>query len=146
MPPPIPFSNSGKVLSTNVGKLGNLFQGLHFQKISTFSCFDFHCPLVHVKDKKGKTKLKKQTCKHCKLYHSTIETKKMYQRKCKAEINQDVEEEESGGEEEDDDKQEQNGQAEGEPEQPQNSGKENDDDIIMYRVNIFERIDEFFGV
>ena len=33
----------------------------------------------------------------------------MYQRKCKAEINQDVEEEESGGEEEDGDKPEQMG-------------------------------------
>ena len=67
----------------------------------------------------------------------------MYQRKCKAETNQDVKEE-TDGEEEDNDELEQNEQEEDEPEQPQNAEKENDDDIIMDRVNIFERIDEFF--
>ena len=77
--------------------------------------------------------LEKQTCKHCKLYHSTIEAKKMHQQKCQAEINQDVEEE-TNGEEED------------EPEQPPNAEKENNDDSIMDRVNIFKRIDGFFGV
>ena len=70
----------------------------------------------------------------------------MHQRKCKAEINQDVEDEETDGEEEDDDEPEQNEQEEDEPEQPPNAEKENDDGIIMGRVNIFERIDEFFGV
>ena len=89
--------------------------------------------------------LEKQTCKHCKLYHSTIEAKKMHQQKCQAEINQDVEEE-TNGEEEDNDEPEQNEQEEDEPEQPPNAEKENDDGIIMDRVNIFERIDEFFGV
>ena len=68
------------------------------------------------------------------------------QRKCKAETNQDVEEEETDGEEEDDDEAEQNEQEEDEPEQPPNAEKENDDDIIMDRVNILDRIDEFFGV
>ena len=55
---------------------------------------------MHLKDKKGKTKLEKRTCKHCKLYHSTIEAKHTHQRKCKAEINQDVEKEETDSEEE----------------------------------------------
>ena len=68
----------------------------------------------------------------------------MYQRECKAETNQDVEEE-TDGEEEDNDELEQNEQEEDEPEQPHNAEKENDGDIIMGRVNIFERIDEFFG-
>ena len=45
----------------------------------------------------------------------------MHQRKCKAEINQDVKEEETEGEEEDDDDEpEQNEQEEDEPEQPPN--------------------------
>ena len=70
----------------------------------------------------------------------------MHQWKCKAEINQDVKEGETDSEEEDDDEPEQNEQEKDEPEEPPNAEKENDDDIIMGRVNIFERIDEFFGV
>ena len=47
--------------------------------------------------------------KHCKLYHSVIEAKKMHHRKCKAEINEDGEEDDNGPE--------QNEQEEDEPEQ-----------------------------
>ena len=74
------------------------------------SCFDFHCPSVHVKDKEGKAKVEKQACKHCHLYHSTIEAKKMHRQKCKAEIDKDVEKEADSEEEEDDDEPEQNEQ------------------------------------
>ena len=136
MPPSIPLSNSDKgvvvittaqlrwstipqkqfIIITNTDKFGNFFQGLHLQKINTLSYFKFHCPSVHVKGKKGKTKLEKQTCKHCKLYHSTIEAKKMHQQKCKAEINQDVKKEKRHDEEEDSDVPEQNKQEEDEPE------------------------------
>ena len=48
--------------------------------------------------------------------------------------------------EEDSDVSEQNEQEQDEPEQPPNAEKENNDEIIMDRVNIFERIDEFFGI
>ena len=129
MPPLIPLSNSDKGLSTNTEKFGNLFQGLHLQKIDTLSCFNFHCPSVHFKDKKGKTKLEKRTCNYCKLYQSTIEANQIHQRKCKAEINQDVKEEETDGEEEDDEP-EQNEQEEDEPEQPPIAEKGNHDDIL----------------
>ena len=74
---------------------------------------------MHFKDKKGKTKLEKRTCNYCKLYQSTIEANQIHQRKCKAEINQDVKEEETDGEEEDD-----------EPEQPPIAEKGNHDDIL----------------
>ena len=74
--------------------------------------------------------LEKQTCKHCKLYHSTIEAKKILQRKCQVEINQDVEEETDG--KEDDDEPEQNEQEEDEPEQSPNAEKKNDDDSIFF--------------
>ena len=40
---------------------------------------------MHIKDKKGKSKLEKRTCKFCGLYHSTIEAKKANQRICKDE-------------------------------------------------------------
>ena len=70
---------------------------------------------MYVNDKKGKTKLEKRTCKHCKLYHSTIETKKMHQRN-KAEINQDDEEEDDG-------EPQQNEQEERERKQPPNAEK-----------------------
>ena len=53
----------------------------------------------------------------------------MHQRKCKAEINQDVEEEETESEEEDDEP-EQNEQEEDEPEQPPIAEKGNHDDIL----------------
>ena len=69
----------------------------------------------------------------------------MHRRKCKAEINEDVEEEETDSEEENDDEPEQNEQEKQEPEKSPNAEKENDDDIIMDRVNIFERTDELFG-
>ena len=55
----------------------------------------------------------------------------MHQEKCKAEINQDVEEEGTDGEE-DGDKLEQNEQEKDEPEQPPNAEKENDDDIDFF--------------
>ena len=57
---------------------------------------------MYVNDKKGKTKLEKRTCKHCKLYHSAIEAKKMHQRN-KAETNQDVKEEDTDDDDEEDD-------------------------------------------
>ena len=47
--------------------------------------------------------------KHCKLYHSVIEAKKMHHRKCKAEINDDGKEDDNGPE--------QSEQEEDEPEQ-----------------------------
>ena len=47
--------------------------------------------------------------KHCKLYHSVIEAKKMHHRKCKAEINEDGKEDDNGPE--------QSEQEEDEPEQ-----------------------------
>ena len=47
--------------------------------------------------------------KHCKLYHSVIEAKKMHHLKCKAEINEDGKEDDNGPE--------QSEQEEDEPEQ-----------------------------
>ena len=54
--------------------------------------------------------------KHCKLYLSVIEAKKIHHRKCKAQINED-------GKEEDDNRPEQNEQEEDEPEQSPNAEK-----------------------
>ena len=80
-----------------------------------------------------RTRKEKQSSRNELANIANYITRQQRQRTCiNGNAKQDVEEEESGGEEEDDDKPEQNGQAEGEPEQPQNSEKENDDGIILY--------------
>ena len=139
LPPPIPLEMDNNGLALKEGRFGNLFQGLYLQKIKSLECYDEYCLSVHIKGKKGKTKLQKRTCKHCGLYHSTIAAKKSHQRTCSGTIyeseNDDPEEDEWDYEEDiitvsDDERQD-------EPaleNEHQNAG------------DIFERIDEFFGI
>ena len=139
MPPPIPLEMDTNGLALKEGRFGNLFQGLYLQKIKSLECYDEYCPSVHIKDKKGKSKLQKRTFKHCGLYHSTIAAKKSHQRTCSGTIyeseNDDPEEDEWDDEEDiitvsDDERQD-------EP------ALENEHQDVG---NIFERIDEFFGI
>ena len=82
MPPPIPLEMDTNGLALKEGRFGNLFLGLYLQKIKSLECYDEYCPSVHIKNKKGKTKLQKRACKHCGLYHSTIAAKKNHHRTC----------------------------------------------------------------
>ena len=63
LPPPIPITNTtdGLSVSPEKGHFGSLFQALCFQKFS-MECFDHFCPLLHKRDRNGKTTLEKRTC------------------------------------------------------------------------------------